>query len=176
VSLLERAAAAVDIPVIGSLNGVTPSGWVDYSRAMEDAGAAAVELNIYYLPGDVRTSGRDVEQRHVDILSRVVDAIDLPVAVKLSPYFSSTGEMALRLDEAGANGLVLFNRFLQPEIDADRSPSSPASAFPTRLRPGCREPGSLSGTGGCGPRSPRRRGSIRRRTSRGICSPGPTSS
>jgi dihydroorotate dehydrogenase (fumarate) len=119
VSLLERAAAAVDIPVIGSLNGVTPSGWVDYSRAMEDAGAAAVELNIYYLPGDVRTSGRDVEQRHVDILSRVVDAIDLPVAVKLSPYFSSTGEMALRLDEAGANGLVLFNRFLQPEIDAD---------------------------------------------------------
>jgi dihydroorotate dehydrogenase (fumarate) len=119
VSLLERAAAAVDIPVIGSLNGVTPSGWVDYSRAIEDAGAAAIELNIYYLPGDVRTSGRDVEQRHVDILSRVVDAIDLPFAVKLSPYFSSTGEMALRLDEAGANGLVLFNRFLQPEVDAD---------------------------------------------------------
>jgi dihydroorotate dehydrogenase (fumarate) len=119
LSLLERAVAAVDIPVIGSLNGVTPSGWVDYSRAMEDAGAAAIELNIYYLPGDVHTSGRDVEQRHVDILSRVLEAIDLPVAVKLSPYFSSTGEMALRLDEAGANGLVLFNRFLQPEIDAD---------------------------------------------------------
>jgi dihydroorotate dehydrogenase (fumarate) len=119
VSLLERAAAAVDIPVIGSLNGVTPAGWVDYSRAIEDAGAAAIELNIYYLPGDARTSGREVEQRHVDILSRVVDAVDLPVAVKLSPYFSSTGEMALRLDEAGANGLVLFNRFLQPEIDAD---------------------------------------------------------
>jgi dihydroorotate dehydrogenase (fumarate) len=119
VRLLERAAAAVDIPVIGSLNGVTPTGWVDYSRAIEDAGAAAIELNIYYLPGDARTSGREVEQRHVDILSRVVDAVDLPVAVKLSPYFSSTGEMALRLDEAGANGLVLFNRFLQPEIDAD---------------------------------------------------------
>jgi dihydroorotate dehydrogenase (fumarate) len=119
LSLLERAAAAVDIPVIGSLNGATPSGWVDYSRAIEDAGAAAIELNIYFLPGDVHTSGRDVEQRHVDILSRVVDAIDLPVAVKLSPYFSSTGEIALQLDEAGANGLVLFNRFLQPEIDAD---------------------------------------------------------
>jgi dihydroorotate dehydrogenase (fumarate) len=119
LSLLERAVAAVDIPVIGSLNGVTASGWVDYSRAMEDAGAAAIELNVYYLPGDVRTSGRDVEQRHVEILTRVVEAVELPVAVKLSPYFSSTGEMALRLDEAGANGLVLFNRFLQPEIDAD---------------------------------------------------------
>jgi dihydroorotate dehydrogenase (fumarate) len=119
LDLLERAARAVDIPVIGSLNGVTPSGWVDYSRAMEDAGAAAIELNIYYLPGDAHISGRDVEQRHLDVLGRVRDAVDVPVAVKLSPYFSSTGEMAVRLDEAGANGLVLFNRFLQPEIDAD---------------------------------------------------------
>ena len=119
LDLLERAAAAVDIPVIGSLNGVTPGGWADYARAMEDAGAAAVELNIYYLPGDPRTSARDVEQRHVDVVMRVKEAVTVPVAVKLSPYFSSTGEMALRLDEAGANGLVLFNRFLQPEIDAD---------------------------------------------------------
>jgi dihydroorotate dehydrogenase (fumarate) len=119
LDLLERAAAAVDIPVIGSLNGVTPGGWVDYARAMEKAGAAAIELNIYYLPGDARTSARDVEQRHIDVVMRVKDAVTVPVAVKLSPYFSSTGEMALRLDEAGANGLVLFNRFLQPEIDAD---------------------------------------------------------
>ena len=119
LSLLERAANAVDVPVIGSLNGVTPGGWVDYSRAMEDAGAAAIELNIYSLPGDTRTSGRDVEQQHVDILRRVKEAVDVPVAVKLSPYFSSTGEMAVRLDEAGANALVLFNRFLQPEIDAE---------------------------------------------------------
>ncbi len=119
LSLLERAAAAVDVPVIGSLNGVTPSGWADYARAMQDAGAAAIELNIYYLPGDPRISGRDVEQRHVDVLTRVKDAVSVPVAVKLSPYFSSTGEMALRLDEAGADALVLFNRFLQPDIDAD---------------------------------------------------------
>jgi dihydroorotate dehydrogenase (fumarate) len=119
LSLLERAASAVDVPVIGSINGVTPGGWVDYSRAMEDAGAAAIELNIYSLPGDTRTSGRDVEQRHVDILRRVVEAVSVPVAVKLSPYFSSTGEMAVRLDDAGANGLVLFNRFLQPEVDAE---------------------------------------------------------
>ncbi len=87
---------------------------------MQDAGAAAVELNIYYLPGDPRISGRDVEQRHLDVLQRVKDAVDLPVAVKLSPYFSSTGEMALRLDEAGADALVLFNRFLQPDIDPDK--------------------------------------------------------
>ncbi len=119
LSLLARAAAAVDIPVIGSLNGVTPSGWTDYARTMEDAGAAAIELNIYYLPGDPRISGRDVEQRHLDILTRVKDAVTVPVAVKLSPYFSSTGEMALRLDEAGADALVLFNRFLQPDIDPD---------------------------------------------------------
>jgi len=119
LSLLERSVAAVDVPVIGSINGVTPTGWVDYARAMQDAGAAAIELNIYYLPGDPRISGRDVEQRHVDILSRVKDTVSVPVAVKLSPYFSSTGEMALRLDEAGADALVLFNRFLQPDIDAE---------------------------------------------------------
>jgi dihydroorotate dehydrogenase (fumarate) len=119
LSLLERGAAAVDVPVIGSLNGVTPGGWVDYARAMQDAGAAAIELNIYYLPGDPTIAGRDVEQRHVDVLMRVKEAVDLPVAVKLSPYFSSTGEMALRLDEAGADALVLFNRFLQPDVDAD---------------------------------------------------------
>ena len=119
LSLLERAAAAVEVPVIGSLNGVTPSGWVDYARAMQDAGAAAIELNIYYLPGDTHISGRDVEQRHLDVLTRVKDAVGVPVAVKLSPYFSSTGEMALRLDEAGADALVLFNRVLQPDIDPD---------------------------------------------------------
>jgi dihydroorotate dehydrogenase (fumarate) len=119
VSLLERAVAAVDVPVIASLNGVTPGGWADYARAMQDAGAAAIELNIYYLPGDAHTSGRDVEQRHLDILARVKDVVTVPVAVKLAPYFSSTGEMALRLDEAGADGLVLFNRFLQPDIDTE---------------------------------------------------------
>jgi dihydroorotate dehydrogenase (fumarate) len=119
LSLLERAAAAVDVPVIGSLNGVTPSGWTDYARAMQDAGAAAVELNIYYLPDDPEISGRDVEQRHLDVLARVKSAVSVPVAVKLSPFFSSTGEMALRLDEAGADALVLFNRFLQPDIDPE---------------------------------------------------------
>jgi dihydroorotate dehydrogenase (fumarate) len=119
LSLLERSAAAVDIPVIASLNGVTPEGWTDYASAMQDAGAAAIELNIYYLPGDPSTPSRDVEQRYLDILQRVKDAVTVPVAVKLGPYFSSTGEIALRLDDAGADGLVLFNRFLQPDIDTE---------------------------------------------------------
>jgi dihydroorotate dehydrogenase (fumarate) len=119
LSLLERSAAAVDIPVIASLNGVTPEGWTDYATAMQDAGAAAIELNIYYLPGDPSTPGRDVEQRYLDILQRVKEAVTVPVAVKLGPYFSSTGEIALRLDDAGADALVLFNRFLQPDIDTE---------------------------------------------------------
>src|SRR5579862_9867464 len=126
LSLLERAAAAVDIPVIGSINGVTPGGWTSYARAIQDAGAAAIELNIYYIPGDPRIAGRDVEQRHIDILRRVKDAVTVPVAVKLSPHFSSTGEIALRLDEAGADGLVLFNRFLQPDIDPETLAVVPA--------------------------------------------------
>jgi dihydroorotate dehydrogenase (fumarate) len=119
LSLVERAAAAVDIPVIASLNGITLGGWIDYARAMQDVGAAAIELNIYYVPGDTRTPGRAVEQRCLDILATVKDAVSVPVAVKLSPYFSSPGELARRLDKAGADALVLFNRFLQPDIDPD---------------------------------------------------------
>jgi dihydroorotate dehydrogenase (fumarate) len=117
--LLERAASAVDIPIIASLNGVTPEGWTGYARSMQDAGAAAIELNIYYLPGDPHVAGRDVEQRHVEVLRLVKEAVTVPVAVKLTPYFSSTGEVALRLAEAGADALVLFNRFLQPDIDPE---------------------------------------------------------
>ena len=119
LNLLERAAAAVDIPVIASLNGVTTGGWTDYASALEQAGAAAIELNIYNLPGDPLFPAREVEQRHVEILTTVKAVVSVPVAVKLSPYFSSPGEMALRLDRAGADGLVLFNRFLQPDIDAE---------------------------------------------------------
>jgi len=117
--LLERAAAKVDVPLIGSLNGCTPGGWVEYAQAMQEAGAAAIELNIYYVPGDPRVSGRAVEQRHIDILTAVKAEVTVPVAVKLSPHFSSIGDLALRLDAAGADGLVLFNRFLQPDIDAE---------------------------------------------------------
>jgi dihydroorotate dehydrogenase (fumarate) len=136
LSLLERAAASVNIPVVASLNGVTPAGWTDYARAMQDAGAAGIELNIYYLPGDPHISGRDVEQRHIDILSRVKDAVTVPVAVKLSPHFSSTAEIALALDRAGADALVLFNRFFQPDIDTDELTVVPTISLsnPTEAR------------------------------------------
>jgi dihydroorotate dehydrogenase (fumarate) len=119
LSLLERAANTVDIPLIASINGSTPGGWVEYAHAMEGAGASAIELNVYYVPGDVHVTGRDVEQRHVDVVSQVKAAVSVPVAVKLSPYVSSFGELAVRLDQAGADALVLFNRFLQPDIDVD---------------------------------------------------------
>jgi dihydroorotate dehydrogenase (fumarate) len=131
LSLLERAASTVDIPVIASLNGVTPEGWTDFALAMEQAGAAAVELNVYYVPGHPTTKGRDVEQRYLDVLARVKAAVTIPVAVKLSPYFSSTGEIALRLDEAGADALVLFNRFLQPDVDTEELTIVPGVALST---------------------------------------------
>ena len=117
LGLVERAVRAVDIPVMASLNGSTVGGWIDFARRIEDAGAAALELNIYFVPGDPHTSGRTVEDRHVEIVRQVKSAVSFPVAVKLSPYFSSTGEMAMRLDAAGADGLVLFNRFLHPDVD-----------------------------------------------------------
>ena len=119
LSLLERAASAVPIPVIASLNGVTPSGWVDYARAMQDSGAAAVELNIYDRPGDSDVTRPDGARRHVEIVARVKEAVTVPVAVRLSPHFSATGELAMRLDDAGVDALVLFNRFLQPDIDPE---------------------------------------------------------
>lgn len=125
LSLIERAAAA-GVPVIGSLNGSTPGGWTDYAEAMQDAGASAIELNIYYLPGDPAPASpspfipaRDAEQRYVDVLTTVKAVVRIPVAVKLTPYFSSFGEMAARLDHAGADGLVLFNRFMQTDINPE---------------------------------------------------------
>lgn len=129
LSLLERSARTIDVPLIGSVNGVTPEGWTEYARAMQDAGAAAIELNIYYLPGDPGISGRDVERLHLDVLGRVKTAVTIPVAVKLGPYFSSTGEMAQRLDEAGADALVLFNRPLQPDVDPEELALAPTVAL-----------------------------------------------
>jgi dihydroorotate dehydrogenase (fumarate) len=116
LDLVERAARS-GVPVIASLNGSTPGGWTGYARAMQDAGAAAIELNIYYLPGDPFIPARDAEQRYLDILTAVKSAAAIPVAVKLTPFFSSFGEMALRLEQAGADGLVLFNRFMQTDIN-----------------------------------------------------------
>jgi dihydroorotate dehydrogenase (fumarate) len=119
LDLVSRAAKSVDIPVIASLNGVSTGGWTDYAAAMEQAGAAAIELNIYYLPGDPLIPARDAERRYTEILTTVKAVVSVPVAVKLSPYFSSFGEMAVVLDHAGAAGLVMFNRFLQTDIDPE---------------------------------------------------------
>jgi len=103
LSLVERSAATVDVRVIASLNCVTPGRWSDYARAMQSAGAAAIELNIYYVSGDPTIPGRDVEQRYVDVLEHVKNAVTVPVAVKLGPYFSSAGLAAYRTAAAGRN-------------------------------------------------------------------------
>jgi dihydroorotate dehydrogenase (fumarate) len=128
---IERAAGAVDVPVIASLNGSTVGGWAAFAASMESAGAAAIELNIYAVPGDPHTSGRVVEDRHVEILRAVKAAVTVPVAVKLSPHLSSVGEVALRLDDAGADGLVLFNRFLHPDIDPEALTVEPGVTLST---------------------------------------------
>ena len=112
-----RARAAVDIPVIASLNGVTDAGWIAYARLAEEAGASAIELNIYFIPADLAQDGRAVEQRYLDILRAVKDCVDIPVAMKIGPHFSAVGNFICQLDRAGADGFVLFNRFYQPDID-----------------------------------------------------------
>lgn len=117
LELIYRASKSCDIPVIASLNGVTDSGWADYARQMQEAGAAAVELNVYYLPADLNVSGRDVETRYLDVLRHVKRSVTVPVALKLNPFFSAIGDMARQFDENGANALVLFNRFYQPDFD-----------------------------------------------------------
>jgi dihydroorotate dehydrogenase (fumarate) len=133
LNLLERAAATTPIPVIASLNGVTPGSWAEYAPQMQDAGAAAIELNMYGVPGDPRVSGRRLEQRHLEVLQRVKEAVTVPVAVKLSPFFSSLAEMAQLLDEAGADALVLFNRFLQPDIDPEELAVVPRVTLSSQL-------------------------------------------
>jgi dihydroorotate dehydrogenase (fumarate) len=128
---LRRIKAAVAVPVIGSLNGTTPEGWLDYARQIERAGADALELNFYHVATDPRESGADVEDRLVDAVRRVTASIRIPVAVKLSPFFSSLPNLALRLDAAGAAGLVLFNRFYQPDIDPEMLETVPSLHFST---------------------------------------------
>lgn len=119
MKLIRHAKEAVDIPVIGSLNGVSAGGWTDYAALMEEAGADAVELNVYYIPTNEDLSGSDVENVYLEILREVKRTVSIPVAIKLSPFFSSTANMAKRLVEEGADGLVLFNRFYQPDIDLE---------------------------------------------------------
>jgi len=110
---------AVDIPVIGSLNGVSTGGWIDYAQRIEEAGADALELHIYYVPTDIDLSGAELEDEYVQLVREVRARVKLPISLKLSPFFTSISHMAKRFVEAGANGLVLFNRFYQPDFDLE---------------------------------------------------------
>ena len=125
LNLIRRAKDAVDIPVIGSLNGASVGGWTDYATLIEDAGADALELNVYYLPANPELTGLEVESLYIDILTAVRQVVNIPVAVKLSPFFSSMANMARRLSEQGADGLVLFNRFYQPDFDLENLEVAP---------------------------------------------------
>ena len=116
---LQKVKSAVKIPIIGSLNGISPGGWVEYARKIEQAGADALELNIYYLPTDLNLSSGELEETYVNLVKEVRTAVRLPLALKLSPFFTALPHVAKRFVEAGANGLVLFNRFYQPDLDLD---------------------------------------------------------
>ena len=125
LEIIRKAVEAVDIPIIGSLNGVSREGWVEYAKQIQQAGARGLELNVYYIPTDPELTGGLVEQMYVDVLKAVKAEVTIPVAIKLSPFFSSMANMAKRFDEAGANALVLFNRFYQPDFDLDNLSVAP---------------------------------------------------
>ncbi|MBE9126012.1 MULTISPECIES: dihydroorotate dehydrogenase-like protein [unclassified Coleofasciculus] len=122
---IHKAKETVGIPIIASLNGSTLGGWTHYAQEIQQAGADALELNIYSIPTDMSMTGEQVEQTYLDILQAVKSEVTIPVAMKLSPFFSNMANMAKRLTDSGANGLVLFNRFYQPDIDIEALEVSP---------------------------------------------------
>ncbi len=125
LELVHAAREAVKIPIIASLNGITSGGWVDYARRIEQAGASALELNLYYLPTDPNLSGAELEEEYLRLVRDVRAKIKIPLAVKLSPFFTAIPQIAKRMAGAGANGLVLFNRFYQPDLDLDKLEVTP---------------------------------------------------
>jgi dihydroorotate dehydrogenase (fumarate) len=116
---IRKAKSRVKIPIIASLNGITSDGWVEYAKLIEDAGADGIEVNIFFIPGNVEISSSEVEQLYLNIITSLKQAVNIPIAVKLNPYFSSMGNIALQMQNAGANALVLFNRFYQPDFDIE---------------------------------------------------------
>jgi dihydroorotate dehydrogenase (fumarate) len=122
---VRKAKEALDIPVIASMNGTSKGGWLDYAQMLEEAGADGIELNIYFIPTTDNLLGMDIENLYFDILSSVKDRVELPLAVKLSPFFSAIPDIAVRLDQAGADALVLFNRFYQPDINVNEKRVEP---------------------------------------------------
>jgi dihydroorotate dehydrogenase (fumarate) len=119
IETLQKTKQAVSIPVMGSLNGVSTGGWIEYARKIQDAGADALELNTYYLPNDLNLTAAELEDNYIKLVSDIRASISIPLAVKLAPFFTALPNFARRLVEAGANGLVLFNRFYQPDFDLD---------------------------------------------------------
>lgn len=119
LNLISKAKEMVKIPIIGSLNGVSTGGWIDYAQKIEQAGADGLELNMYYIPTDLELSSQELEQVYTDLVKDVRSQIHIPLAVKLSPFFTALPHLSKRLVQAGANGLVLFNRFLQPDLDIE---------------------------------------------------------
>ena len=114
---IRKAKERVNIPIIASLNGITNEGWIDYSQLMEQAGADGIEVNIFFIPGEIDMSSAEVEHRYLNIIDNIKYSVKIPVAVKLNPYFTTMGNMSLRMEKAGADALVLFNRFYQPDFD-----------------------------------------------------------
>ena len=131
VEHVRKAKEAVDIPIIASMNGISRGGWLEYSQKIAEAGADGLELNIYFIPTTTRLFGMDIETLYLDILKSVKRQVKIPVAVKLSPFFSALPNFADQLVDAGADGLVLFNRFYQPDIDVDRQEVFPSLALST---------------------------------------------
>ena len=123
---IQRIKKAVAVPVIASLNGITTAGWLHYGKLMQEAGADALELNVYYLPTDAKESSAEVEHRTLDIVRALKAEVKIPLAVKLSPFFSALAHFAVELEAAGADGLVLFNRFFQPDINVEELLAEPS--------------------------------------------------
>ncbi len=119
LTLISNAKKAVNIPIIGSLNGVSTGGWIDYAKSIEQAGADGLELNVYYIPTDPNISSQELEQNYIDLVKNVRSQVSIPLAVKLNPFFTALPHLANQLAGAGANGLVLFNRFIQPDLDIE---------------------------------------------------------
>ena len=136
LELLRKASEAVDIPIIASLNGVTARGWVDFAKDMQQAGAKGIELNVYYIPTEMYRTGPWVEQQYLDVLKAVRAAVSIPVAIKVGPYFSAFAHMAGQFDAAGADALVLFNRFYQPDFDIEERTVVPSLSLssPAEIR------------------------------------------
>jgi dihydroorotate dehydrogenase (fumarate) len=131
LEIIRKAKQAVNVPIIASLNGVSTGGWIRYAKEMEQAGADALELNIFFVANDPQLSSEQVEELYTSLVSHVKASVRIPVAVKLAPYFSATANMAKKLDQAGADGLVLFNRFYQPDFDLEALDVKPTLGLST---------------------------------------------